>query len=62
MRTFATFPDIIVYATPHIVYHKFAHASLVGRVAIEADGVVIAPFHPYKVFTVTHILSILLVL
>ena len=59
MRTFATFPDIIVYATPsHIVYNKFAHTSLVGRVAIEADGVVIAPLHPYKVFSVTHILSI----
>ena len=56
MRTFATFPDIIVYATPpHIVYYKFAHSSLVGRVAIEADGVVIAPLHSYKVFTVTHI-------
>lgn len=56
MRTFATFPDIIVYATPpHIVYYKFAHSSLVGRVAIEADGIIIAPLHPDNIFSVTHI-------
>lgn len=56
MRTLATFPDIIVNATPpHIIYYKFAHSPLVGCVAIEADGVVIAPLHPYKVFAVTHI-------
>lgn len=45
-----------------MVYYQFAHSSLVGRVAIEADGVVIAPPHSYKVFTVTYILSILRVL
>ena len=59
MRTFATFPDIIVYATPsHIVYNKFAHTSLVGRVLVKADRVVVTPYHTDFTFSVIHILSI----
>ena len=44
-----------------IDYH-FAHASLIGHVAVKADGIILSPFHSYQILSFAHFFHCFLLL